>query len=176
MTVFDPDISRYYQTTAEESRLEQGASLLEALRTRELIERHLPPPPAEVFDIGGGAGAYALWLATKGYQVRLLDASPRLVNEARRRSDASTHPLMSCHTGDARATNLAPDSADAVLLLGPLYHLTVAADRDRALREALRLLKPGGCLFAAAISRWASALDGLARDLFEDPAFTAIAE
>jgi SAM-dependent methyltransferase len=83
---------------------------------------------------------------------------------------------MSCHTGDARATNLAPDSADAVLLLGPLYHLTVAADRDRALREALRLLKPGGCLFAAAISRWASALDGLARDLFEDPAFTAIAE
>jgi SAM-dependent methyltransferase len=61
-----------------------------------------------------------------------------------------------------------------VLLLGPLYHLTAAADRARALSEARRVLKPGGQLFAGAISRWASALDGLARDLFQDPRFAAI--
>jgi SAM-dependent methyltransferase len=63
-----------------------------------------------------------------------------------------------------------------VLLLGPLYHLTSAADRGRALVEAGRVLRPGGRLLAAGISRWASALDGLVRDLLQDPAFAAIVE
>jgi len=66
--------------------------------------------------------------------------------------------------------------ADAVLLLGPLYHLTDGRERNRALREAHRVLRPGGVLFAAAISRCASALDGLARDLLADRAFAAIVE
>ena len=78
--------------------------------------------------------------------------------------------------GDARALDFSDQSADIVLLLGPLYHLTEAADRARALSEARRVLKPGGRLFAAAISRWASALDGLSRDLFEDPRFATIVE
>jgi SAM-dependent methyltransferase len=61
-------------------------------------------------------------------------------------------------------------------LLGPLYHLTEAADRAKALAEAVRVLKPGGWFFGAVISRWASVLDGLARDLFQDPRFMTIVE
>jgi SAM-dependent methyltransferase len=173
---FDPAIADFYRQAAEEARLEQGASLLEALRTRELIQRFAPPAPATVIDIGGAAGAYALWLAEAGYTVHLIDAVPRLVEEALRRSRARARPLASCTVGDARATTVAAASADVVLMLGPLYHLTAAEDRLRALREAARILKPGGRLFAAAISRWASALDGLVRDLFQDPAFVAIVE
>lgn len=173
---FDPAIADFYRQAAEEARLEHGASLLEALRTRELIQRVSPPAPGIVVDIGGAAGAYALWLADAGYTVHLIDAVPRLVEEARRRSAASVRPLASCTVGDARATRVADASADVVLLLGPLYHLTAADDRACALQEAARILKPGGRLFAAAISRWASALDGLVRDLFQDPAFGAIVE
>lgn len=172
----DPCIAEYYQRTAEEHRLEQGPSLLEAIRTRELIERLARRPPATVLDVGGAAGAYALWLADAGYTVHLLDPAPRLVTEAQRRSAASARPLASCRLGDARTLDFPDDSADVVLLLGPLYHLTDAGERARALREARRVLKPGGQLFAAAISRWASALDGLARDLFQDPRFAAIVE
>jgi SAM-dependent methyltransferase len=106
----------------------------------------------------------------------LLDPVPRLVAEAQRRSTTHPRPLASCRVGDARATNFRNASADIVLLLGPLYHLTVPQDRAYALDEAARVLKPGGLLFAAAISRWASALDGLARDLFQDPQFAAIVE
>ena len=129
-----------------------------------------------MLDVGGAAGAYALWLADAGYTVHLVDPVPRLVAEAQRRGAGRPRPLASCRVGEARALDFPAQSADMVLLLGPLYHLTEAADRARALSEARRVLKPGGQLFAAAISRWASALDGLARDLFQDPRFAAIVE
>jgi ubiquinone/menaquinone biosynthesis C-methylase UbiE len=172
----DPAVADFYQRTAEEARLEQGAFQLEQARTRELIQRFAPPPPAIVLDVGGAAGAYALWLAGTGYTVHLVDAAPRLVAEAERRSAAAPLPLASASVGDARALDAADEAADVVLMLGPLYHLTDAGDRAGALREAARVLKPGGWLFAAAISRYASALDGLARDLFADPRFGRIVE
>lgn len=172
----DPTIVAYYERAPEETRLEQLPFRLEEIRTRELIRRHAPAPPAVVVDVGGAAGAYALWLADAGYTVHLVDAAPRLVGEARRRSAAVERPLASCEVGDARALDLADQCADILLLLGPLYHLTDASDRVRALGEARRVLRPGGVLFAAAISRYASALDGMARDLFADPRFTAIVE
>lgn len=172
----DRAISEYYQATAEESRLQQGAFLLEGLRTRELIERHAPRSPAVVLDIGGAAGVYALWLAEAGYSVHFIDPIERHVEEARQCSSVNARPLASCQIGDARQLSFANETAEIVLLLGPLYHLTLPEDRARALSEAARVLKPGGILFAAGISRWASVLDGLTRDLFTDRAFLAIAE
>lgn len=173
---FDSAIVDYYDRTPEETRLEQGAFRLEQERTRELLQRFLPPPPATVVDVGGAAGAYALWLSEIGYAVHLLDRTPRLVAEARRRSAGARRPLVSCRVGDARALDLSSRAADVVLLLGPLYHLTDAADRVKALGEAARILRPGGRLFAAAISRQASVLDGLARELLTDARFTGIVE
>jgi len=171
---FDPAIADYYQRVPEEQRLEQGSFQLEALRTRELIRRFAPSPPATVLDVGGAAGAYALELAAGGYAVHLVDPVPRLVAEARHRSEVAETPLASCRVGDARALDLAEHTVDTVLLLGPLYHLTDPADRARALAEASRVLRRGGRLFAAAISRWASALDALARDLLQDVRFAEI--
>ena len=172
--VLDPSIADYYQRAPEESRLEHGAFRLESARTRELIQRHAPPPPGVVLDIGGAAGVYALWLAQAGYQVHLVDPVARLVHEAARRSRESPRPLASWRVGDARAIDWPDHTADLVLLLGPLYHLTERSGRLQALREAGRVLKPGGRVLAAAISRAASALDGLSRGLFADPRFGAI--
>ena len=170
------EITRYYQETAEERRLAVGPAQLEFDRTKEVVLRYLPPPPATVLDVGGAAGSYALWLAERGYQVHLIDAVPRLVEEAQCRSEASRNRICTCQVGDARELALPDGVADGVLLLGPLYHLTEGDQRQRALCEAYRVLRPGGVLFAAAISRYASALDGLARDLFADPAFAGIVE
>jgi SAM-dependent methyltransferase len=172
----DPAIRSYYDSAPEESRLETGAFQLEELRSRELILRHAPRPPAIVFDVGGAAGAYAFWLAELGYDVRLFDAVPRLVDIARQRNERSSHRLFSCAVADARALREPNESAAMVLLLGPLYHLVHEQDRQTALSEAIRVLRPGGVLIAAGISRSASALDGLARELLGDPEFAAIVE
>ena len=173
---FDPAIKAYYDRAPEESRLTLDVSRLEEFRTRELILRHIPDPPAVVLDVGGAAGVYAFWLAERGYDVRLLDAVPRLVGVARQRNEGAAHRLTSCAVADARALPDANESASVVLLLGPLYHLVNAHHRHAALVEAGRVLKPGGVLMAAGIARWASALDGLARELLRDREFCRIVE
>jgi SAM-dependent methyltransferase len=165
------DIQRYYEAGLEGSRLFEGSGPLERARTQDVLERHLPPAPARVLDVGGATGVYARWLAGRGYAVHLSDPVPRHVEEAR------SHPgpaLAAARVGDARRLEEADESADAVALLGPLYHLTERDDRVRALAETRRVLKPGGVVVAAAISRYASLLDGLFRGLVDDPEFVPI--
>jgi SAM-dependent methyltransferase len=115
-------------------------------------------------------------LAELGYQVHLIDPVPRHVAQAQARSQQAEKPIASCIMGDARDLQWAECSIAAVLLLGPLYHLIDHAERLRALREAGRVLRPGGSLFAAGISRFASVLDGVSRDFFADPPFWRIVE
>ncbi len=158
---FDPDIESYYAQGGEQARLEQGYFPLERARTQEIVLRHLPPPPSVVMDVGGAAGAYALWLAARGHEVHLVDPVPLHVEQAAQASAAAGRRLASATIGDARALSRADASADAVLLLGPLYHLTERTDRLQALREAARVLRPGGVAFVAAISRFASLVDNL---------------
>jgi SAM-dependent methyltransferase len=172
-----PSDLAHYDAGIEQPRLTEGPGRLELARTREVIERYFPPAPAVVLDVGGGPGTYACWLARRGYQVHLFDVVPLHVEQAR---DASRrqpdHPLAGAAVGDARRIDWPDAGADAVLLLGPLYHLTEYAERLAAWREARRVLRPGGVVLAAAISRFASTLDGLRLGLFDDPAFARIAE
>jgi ubiquinone/menaquinone biosynthesis C-methylase UbiE len=171
------EVVSHYDLGVEQPRLGQGSSQLEFERTCEVIGRVFPPAPATVLDVGGGPGVYACWLARKGYQVHLVDFVPLHVEQARRASERqAADPLASATVGDARKLAHADASVDAVLLLGPLYHLTERADRLTAWREARRVLRPGGVVLAAGISRYASTLDGLRLGLFDDPAFAAIAE
>jgi ubiquinone/menaquinone biosynthesis C-methylase UbiE len=169
-----PEIAAYYDTFAEEARLMTGPSRIEYERSKDILLRMLPPPPARVVDVGGAAGAYSLWLAALGYEVHLVDATPRLVDEARTRNEQRSTRIASLTVGDARALPQPDRSADALLVMGPLYHLTEATDRAAALREAWRVLAAGGIVAVAAISRYASALDGMARRLTQDPRFVEI--
>src|SRR5262249_59127787 len=97
------EIGRYYNEVAEEGLLAAGPSQLEFARTKEVVLRYLPPPPATILDVGGAAVAYALWLAERGYQVHLIDAMPRLVEEGRRRSDPAPNRISTCQLGAAWA-------------------------------------------------------------------------
>jgi len=168
------EISEYYRQSDEDSRLQTGWFQLEFARTQELILRHLPSSPAVVLDVGGGSGVYSAWLASLGYQVHLVDASPNLVQQARCRWAKQEHPIASIAVGDARQLSFGDNSADAVLLLGPLYHLTERNDRIASLYEAHRVLRPEGVLFVAGISRFASLVDSLAHGFFDKPEFAPV--
>jgi ubiquinone/menaquinone biosynthesis C-methylase UbiE len=147
------------------------------VRTQELLARYLPPPPATVLDVGGGAGVYAFWLAERGYRVHLIDGIPRHIEQAREvAQDKPETKLASLKLGDARKLDHADSSADGVLLLGPLYHLTEPGDRMRALREAYRVLRSGGVLLAASINRFASLVVALLEGLVDDENFIPIYE
>jgi ubiquinone/menaquinone biosynthesis C-methylase UbiE len=169
------EIVGFYTVADESSRLRTGWCPLEHTRTQELILRHLPPAPATIIDAGGGSGVYACWLAARGYCVHLVDLVPKHVEQAREASARQPdNPLASADLGDARHLPHADASADAVLLLGPLYHLVEKEDRLACLREAHRVLRPGGFVWGAAISHFASLFDSLSSGFFSDLLFAPV--
>lgn len=169
----DPGVKAHYGAVHECGRLfDDVRGQLEFERTREILRRVLPAPPAEVLDVGGGPGAHATWLAADGHIVKLVDPVPLHVQQAEQAANVAARPF-SVRLGDARSLPASDSSADAVLLLGPLYHLD-AEGRRLALAEALRVLRRDGVLVAAAISRFASLLDGLRFEWLADGAFAAI--
>lgn len=170
------DVIEHYQQADEDSRLRSGWFKLESARTQELILRHLSPTPAVVLDAGGGSGVYAGWLAELGYEVHLIDPVPKHIDQALSRSTRQQRPIASMRVGDARKLEQNDRSVDTVLLLGPLYHLTQRNDREACLKESFRVLRIGGVVLAAAISRFASLLDSLAHGFFDQPDFAPILE
>jgi SAM-dependent methyltransferase len=156
--------------------LHTGTGNLDRERSRELLKRFLPRASATVLDIGGGPGGHACWLAQQGYKVHLVDITPlqvQLVREASQRQPEA--PLASVSVGDACSLSWRAGTADAVLLLGPLYHLTDEKDRLTALQDAHRVPKPGGIFLSVGISRFASTFDGLRQGFLKDP-YMAVAE
>lgn len=103
-----------YDRFAEELRLEQGPFQLEFARTKDILGRLLPSQPARIVDVGGAAGAYSAWLASRGHEVHLVDASPRLVEEARRRNATLRDPIASLTVADARSLPQPSQAADVV--------------------------------------------------------------
>jgi ubiquinone/menaquinone biosynthesis C-methylase UbiE len=151
--------------TDEDERLDRHT--VERARTWALLARWLPDP-VDVLDVGGGTGVHARWLAEQGHRVTLVDAMAKHVEAAR--ADGT----YAAAVGDARELDAEDGSVDAVVLLGPLYHLVDLEDRSQALAEARRVLRPGGLLFAGAVNYAASLLDGTASGWLRDERFVSI--
>jgi ubiquinone/menaquinone biosynthesis C-methylase UbiE len=151
----DPEVRDFYlHEFDEDARLRSRAhGVLERVRTQELLERFLPDPPARVLDVGGGTGIHAEWLAERGYDVHVIDPVEVHVDRAGRLAG------VTASVGDARSLSQADGGEDAVLLLGPLYHLRERDERIRALGEARRVARPGAPVVGAGISRYATLMD-----------------
>ncbi len=175
MAILLDEAERHYQTIDEARRLDRVGSQIELVRTRELLVRFLGSEPCRVLDVGGGAGVHSFWLAERGYQVTLVDAVAKHIELAKGENSRRKAKLVEARVGDARSLVEQDETFDAVLLFGPLYHLTNRVDRQVALQEALRVLRPGGVLLAVAISRFASTVNFLLSGELDDDVFAEIA-
>ena len=174
--MIDADMQRFYEQGRERERLTRGAGTLEFARTQEVLKASLPPPPAEILDVGGGPGAYAAWLAEAGYRVHLIDPVPLHFSLAQAAAAAQPASPFSAALGDARQIDRPEASCDVILLLGPIYHLPERDDRLAVLAEAHRVLRPGGVAFIGAISRFGTLLDAVRQGYFADPEAVAVIE
>ncbi len=186
MKTIDATVLAGYNAGIERNRLREGIGLIEFERTKEILLEKLPAPPAVIYDIGGAYGEYAWWLASLGYEVHLFDLSE--TNIAMSAELAEEYPgtrLASATVCDARAIPRPDASADAVLLMGPLYSITEYEERILAIRESHRLLKEGGLLFSAALTPYSVLVSRLAvyhendtpkRRELDDPAVLGIIE
>ena len=157
---YDDNILAY-----ELDRLERHCPVEFALTLRALA-RWVPPGASVALDVGVGSGAYSSWLASRAIDVHMVDVSEKLLETAAGRLEREGLGSRIAGRHHLSATDLStiPDAhADVVLALGPLYHLRELEDRRSSVREAARVLKPGGVIFAAGVNKMA-----LLRDAFRE--------
>jgi S-adenosylmethionine-dependent methyltransferase len=149
------DIQAYYDGAAERELVRLGRHQLERDITWRYLERYLPLE-GTILDVGAGAGAYTVELARRDYTVTAVDLSSRLIELCRERVlEEGLEKRVMFLVADARDLGgVGRDDFDAVLLMGPLYHLVLEDDRKAALREAFDRLRPGGVVFSSFISRY----------------------
>ena len=128
--------------------------------TIRVMERYIRPA-SSILDIGGGPGHYAIHFAGQGHQVTLLDLSDENVHFAKKKA-RQYGVRINAVQGNAMDLSRFPDAVfDAVFLMGPLYHLMEERSRMQAILEAVRVLKPGGCLFSSFILMFGGLIYGL---------------
>ncbi|WP_316569365.1 class I SAM-dependent methyltransferase [Neobacillus sp. YIM B06451] len=154
------EIEAWYDTAYDEwQRLERHR--IEFDITKRYLDDFIKGSSLDIFDIGGGPGRYAMYLAEKGHNVTLLDLSSKNIEVAKRKSFEKNITLKDYIHGNALDLDEFQLPFDVILLMGPLYHLTKEADRKKAVEGALRLLKPNGIMIASFISSYAPIQDTL---------------
>jgi len=123
--------------------------------TKRMLDRWIPAG-ARVAEIGVGVGHYTEHLAARGCRIHLIDITQRLLDSTVVRLRNADLERQFAGVSRLSATDLSGidrSSFDAVVLLGPLYHLCELSDRRRAVEEAAGVLKRSGFVYAAGINR-----------------------
>ena len=162
-------VERFYDTNAEREweRLafkREPHHWIEYQVGMQILEKYLPPAPARVLDAGSGPGRYAIALAQRGYRVTLFDISGGSLELARRNvAEAGVGDRVEGYEQGAASDlgRFADEGFDAVLVMGPLYHLIDEGERLAAVRESLRVLKAGGIVVASIINHLGVARSGV---------------
>ena len=162
-------VKSYYDVFNEWNRLDAPEGKLEFDLSMPIITSNLPSQ-AEILDLGGGPGRYTIELAKLGYGMHLADLSQTLLDEAKKK--ISEHQIKNVKSiSQVNAVDLAiyhDCSFDAILLFGPLYHLTKEKERIACVKEINRVLKPNGLVFASFIPYLSGAI-GVASRMFYFP-------
>lgn len=154
-------IEQYYNYDFDEwGRLQKHRIEFEI--TKRTLDKFIPEG-ASVLDVGGGPGRYSIYLAQKGHEVTLVDLCEKMVEQAAEHSKEAGVELKGCIQGNVLDLNkILPDKEyDAILCMGPIYHLLEENQREKAINQCMGLLKKGGTLIVSFISAYAPIVDCL---------------
>lgn len=146
------DIVRYYETNSEDTRFNRQQ--LELAVTSRVLKYYLPQP-CRVLELGAGSGRFSAELALAGHDLTSIELVPSLMEQSAARLETlGISNRAKLLVGDARdASKLVRGPFDAILCMGPLYHLVQAEDRTNLIRDAHALLQPNGTLMATHMTR-----------------------
>jgi S-adenosylmethionine-dependent methyltransferase len=149
------DIQKYYDNCVEKEngRLERHQQERDV--TGRYLDKYLPKR-GRILEMGAATGAYTIPLAKKGHIVTAVDLAPNNIKVLKKQvKKEGLADKVTCFVADGRELNGVPGKDyNAVLLMGPLYHLVLKEDRAKTLREAYKRLKRGGLIFSTFISRY----------------------
>jgi SAM-dependent methyltransferase len=130
---------------------------LELDTTLHFLKKHFPKRGL-ILDAGGGPGRYTVTLANQGYDMIMLDMTPANVEFAKRqikRSGVQERVKDVLEGTIVDLSRFADNTFDGVICLGgPLSHILDRRKRDRAIRELVRVAKPGAPIAASVMSRF----------------------
>lgn len=160
-------INEFYTGYNEENRLSKSRhGQMEYRTTMHFIHRYLLQP-GKILELGAGTGRYSIALAKEGNSVTAVELAERNLELLRRNAEGLDN--LTAYQGDAiDLRRFADDSFDMTLVFGPLYHLYEAEERDAALREAVRVTKPGGTILTAFLPIHGIMIDNYLGDSFPD--------
>ena len=143
-----------YTGANEDSRLtRQYIAQMEFDTTMDALKAYLVPN-VKVIELGAATGRYSLHFAKMACDTTAIELVPDQVNILKRKAEEQGLTL-SIHEGNACSVPfIESNSHDLCVILGPLYHLQSQEQRDQAIAEAYRILKPNGVLAVAYISRY----------------------
>ena len=154
------EVKKYYNDhiNFENQRLKENP--FEIPITLKYIEKYLNPGE-KILDIACGTGNYAEILLGKGFQLGLNDLSEENMELTQKKVKNHSKLLQTSVSDALNADIWGKELWDAVLILGPLYHLTSVDNRLKILKNAKKYVKQGGFIFSAFMSRTAAMLYGL---------------
>lgn len=143
-----------YENYKEEERLTtNNARRIEFLTTTKVLEEIIPPK-SKILDCAAGTGVYAFWLSDKGHEVTATDITPRHVDIIKNTIQEKNYKMKTAVLDATDMSCFEDETFDVVLNMGPFYHLITESQREKCLRECLRVLKKGGLLLTAYIPRF----------------------
>lgn len=140
-------LNEFYSHYDEDGRLSKKHGSVEFLTTMRYIGEYIKPGD-RVLEVGAGTGRYSHALARQGYTVDAVELIGHNIDVFQNNTQPGEN--ISITQGNALDLSAFSDNTyDITLLLGPLYHLYTKEDKRQALREAIRVTRPGGVIFAA---------------------------
>lgn len=164
MNSLEIKIKKHYDGYDEDMRLvKDNSHSIEFITTTKYLNRYISKGD-NVLEVGAATGRYSFYFAERGCDITALELSEKHIEIMKDKLGSKSLSMEVVQGNALDLSRFEGETYDCILCLGPIYHLTNEVDRIRCIQECLRILKPGGFIAVAYISKFAHFVDMVKRD------------